>query len=438
MSKHQDIIDYIGTITAGTKISVRTIATELEVSEGTAYRAIKECENMGIVSTIPRVGTIKIDKVEKKSIEVLNYNEVLNMVDGTVLGGKNGIDKTLNKFIIAAMTYDAAKEYISDGCLVIVGNREDIQKLALLNNCAVLIVGGFQCTDFIKNLADEKQLPVISSAYDSFTIATMINRAISESLIKKHIILVEDIMETKINDINVNDTVSTWKKLVNATKKDKYLVMDDKGYVVGVVTPKEMNFDIDKNCDDPISNFMNKDFMTVTSKTTVAYAAHIMGWEGIEICPVIENKKLLGIVDRKDVIKALQYSLRQPQSGETLEDMILKNFEFEHKEGKMHFKGKIVAEMLDAIGIASWSSLNMLLSTMGIMTLREKNNVNVSVDSINTYFMKPVQMDSEIEVYTSIVDMGRNFCKVEVNMFSPNEKLISKLMLSAKITKNKY
>ncbi|WP_026883755.1 DRTGG domain-containing protein [Clostridium akagii] len=438
MSKHQAIINYIGTIAEGTKISVRTIATELEVSEGTAYRAIKECENMGIVTTIPRVGTIKIDKVEKKSIEVLNYSEVLNIVDGTILGGKNGINKTLNKFVIAAMTYDAAKKYISPGCLIIVGNREDIQKLALINNCAVLIVGGFECTDYIKKLANEKQFPVISSSYDSFTIATMINRAISESLIKKEIILVEDIMETKIYSMNVNDTVSKWSELVKKTKKDKYLVMDDKGLVVGVITQKEINFDIETNSDEPISKFMNKDFMTVTSKTTVAYAAHIMGWEGIEICPVIENKKLLGIVDRQDVIKALQYALRQPQTGETLEDMILKNFEYEHKEGKMHFKGKIVAQMLDVIGIASWSSLNMLLSTMGIMTLREKNNVNVAVDSITTYFMKPVQMDSEIEVFTTIVDMGRTFCKVEVNMFSGNEKLISKLMLSAKIIKNKY
>lgn len=438
MSKHQAIINYIGTIAEGTKISVRTIATELEVSEGTAYRAIKECENMGIVTTIPRVGTIKIDKVEKKSIEVLNYSEVLNIVDGTILGGKNGINKTLNKFVIAAMTYDAAKKYISPGCLIIVGNREDIQKLALINNCAVLIVGGFECTDYIKKLANEKQFPVISSSYDSFTIATMINRAISESLIKKEIILVEDIMETKIYSMNVNDTVSKWSELVKKTKKDKYLVMDDKGLVVGVITQKEINFDIETNSDELISKFMNKDFMTVTSKTTVAYAAHIMGWEGIEICPVIENKKLLGIVDRQDVIKALQYALRQPQTGETLEDMILKNFEYEHKEGKMHFKGKIVAQMLDVIGIASWSSLNMLLSTMGIMTLREKNNVNVAVDSITTYFMKPVQMDSEIEVFTTIVDMGRTFCKVEVNMFSGNEKLISKLMLSAKIIKNKY
>jgi predicted transcriptional regulator len=437
MSKHQEIINYIGALPSGTKISVRTIAGELDVSEGTAYRAIKECENNGIVTTIPRVGTVKIDKVEKKSIEVLNYKEVVNMVDGTILGGNNGIYKTLNKFVIAAMTCDAAKKYISPGCLVIVGNREDIQKISLFNNCAVLIVGGFGCTDFIKQLADEKQMPVISSSYDSFTIATMINRAISESLIKKEIILVEDIMEINVKYLKVNDPVIKWRDLVRSTKKDKYLILDDNEHVVGIISPKEIGLDNDINDNKPISKFMNKDFMTVTPKTTVAYAAHIMGWEGIKICPVIENKKLVGLVDREDIIKALQYALRQPQTGETLEDMVLKNFEYEYKEGSMRFKGKIVAEMLDVIGTASWSSLNMLLSTMGIMTIREKNNINVSVDSINTYFMKPVQIDSEIEVFTNIVDMGRNFCKVEVNMFSSNENLVSKLMLSAKIIKNK-
>jgi predicted transcriptional regulator len=437
MSKHQEIMNYIGALPSGTKISVRTIAGELDVSEGTAYRAIKECENNGIVTTIPRVGTVKIDKVEKKSIEVLNYKEVVNMVDGTILGGNNGIYKTLNKFVIAAMTCDAAKKYISPGCLVIVGNREDIQKISLFNNCAVLIVGGFGCTDFIKQLADEKQMPVISSSYDSFTIATMINRAISESLIKKEIILVEDIMETNVKYLKINDPVIKWRDLVRTTKKDKYLILDDNEHVVGIISPKEIGLDNDINDNKPISKFMNKDFMTVTPKTTVAYAAHIMGWEGIKICPVNENKKLVGLVDREDIIKALQYALRQPQTGETLEDMVLKNFEYEYKEGSMRFKGKIVAEMLDAIGTASWSSLNMLLSTMGIMTIREKNNINVSVDSINTYFMKPVQIDSEIEVFTNIVDMGRNFCKVEVNMFSSNENLVSKLMLSAKIIKNK-
>lgn len=434
MSKHQDIINYVNSLKAGAKISVRSIANELSVSEGTAYRAIKECDSMGIVTTIPRVGTIKIDKVEKKSIETLTYAEVVNIVEGTILGGSNGIYKTLDKFLIGAMTYDAAKKYISPGSLIIVGNREDIQSLALKNNCAVLIAGSFGCTENIKKLANERELPVISSSYDSFTIATMINKAISESLIKKDIILVEDIMESEVNYMNIDDSVGIWRDRLRTTKRDKYLVLDYNKKIVGVITLKDIDIDIDN--DEIISKFMNKDIMTVTPKTTVAYTAHIMGWGGVELALVMEDKKLTGIVDREDVIKALQYALRQPQVGETLEDVILKNFKYEYNnEGEMHFNGKIIAEMLDVIGTASWSSLNMLLSTMGIMTLRQKNNINVSVDSIMTYFMKPVQMDSVIDVFTKIVDMGRNFSKVEVDMFDCNKELISKLMLSAKLLK---
>ncbi|AGK98359.1 DRTGG domain-containing protein [Clostridium pasteurianum] len=434
MSKHQDIINYVLSLKAGTKISVRSIANELSVSEGTAYRAIKECDSMGIVTTIPRVGTIKIDKVEKKSIEILTYAEVVNIVEGTILGGKNGIYKTLDKFLIGAMTYDAAKKYISPESLIIVGNREDIQSLALMNNCAVLIAGSFGCTETIKQLANEKELPVISSSYDSFTIATMINKAISESLIKKDIILVEDIMESEVNYMSAEDSVGSWRERLRTTKRDKYLILDRNKKIVGVITLKDIDIDIEN--DEVISKFMNKDIMTVAPKTTVAYTAHIMGWGGVELALVMEDRRLVGIVDREDVIKALQYALRQPQVGETLEDIILKNFQYEYNAlGKMHFNGKIIAEMLDVIGTASWSSLNMLLSTMGIMTLRQKNNINVSVDSITTYFMKPVQMDSVIDVYTEIIDLGRSFSKVQVDMFDCNKELISKLMLSAKVLK---
>ena len=89
--------------------------------------------------------------------------------------------------------------------------------------------------------------------------------------------------------------------------------------------------------------------------------------------------------------------------------------------------------MLDPIGTASWSSLNMLISTMGMITLRERGSLNVFVDSIMTYFMKPVQMDSVIEVYAEIIDTGRSFCKVEVNMFDSKSNLIAKTILSSKI-----
>src|SRR5699024_6922588 len=102
-TKHEQILRYISELNIGEKISVRRIAKELQVSEGTAYRAIKEAENQGLVSTIERVGTIRIEKKVKENIEKLTYAEVVNIVDGQVLGGRNGLHKTLNRFVIGAM-----------------------------------------------------------------------------------------------------------------------------------------------------------------------------------------------------------------------------------------------------------------------------------------------------------------------------------------------
>jgi len=79
MSKHEEIVNYILSLDIGTKISVRGISSQLGLSEGTSYRAIKEAENMGIVNTVPRVGTIRVEKVYKKNIESLTYAEVISI-----------------------------------------------------------------------------------------------------------------------------------------------------------------------------------------------------------------------------------------------------------------------------------------------------------------------------------------------------------------------
>src|SRR5690606_395638 len=136
---------------------------------------IKEAENIGLVSTIERVGTIRIERKKKENFEKLTFAEVINIVDGQVLGGRDGLHKTLNKFLIGAMQIDAMKRYTEAGSLLIVGNRVKAHEMALNEGAAVLITGGFDTEDHIKQLADEKQLPIISTSYDSFTVATMIN-----------------------------------------------------------------------------------------------------------------------------------------------------------------------------------------------------------------------------------------------------------------------
>ena len=152
-TKHDLILSYIEQLPVGEKISVRGIAKQLQVSEGTAYRAIKEAENSGLVSTIQRVGTIRIERKLKKNIEKLTFAEVVEIIEGDVLGGESGLSHVLNKFVIGAMEVSAIERYVNPGSLMIVGNRINVQRLALENGAAVLITGGFDTTSEIASLA---------------------------------------------------------------------------------------------------------------------------------------------------------------------------------------------------------------------------------------------------------------------------------------------
>lgn len=132
-------------------------------------------------------------KRKKENIERLTFAEIVNIVDGQVLGGKDGLHKTLTKFVIGAMKLEDMMRYTDAGSLLIVGNRTQAHEHALTAGAAVLITGGFDTTDENKRLADKLELPIISTSYDTFSVATMINRAIYDQLIKKDILLIEDI-----------------------------------------------------------------------------------------------------------------------------------------------------------------------------------------------------------------------------------------------------
>ncbi|MCJ0588238.1 DRTGG domain-containing protein, partial [Enterococcus cecorum] len=301
----------------GEKISVRGIAKQLQVSEGTAYRAIKEAENSGLVSTIQRVGTIRIERKLKKNIEKLTFAEVVEIIEGDVLGGESGLSHVLNKFVIGAMEVSAIERYVTPGSLMIVGNRINVQRLALENGAAVLITGGFDTTSEIASLADEKGLPILRTTYDTFTVATMINRALSDQLIKKEIMLIADIYMPleKTHYLQVHDTVRDYIELAETTKHSRFPVVNKNMRVVGIVTTKDI---LEKSDHLLIERVMTKDPRVVKKEMSIASVSHQMIWDGLEVMPVVaDDFSLLGIVTRQDVMKAMHLVQRQPQVSDT-------------------------------------------------------------------------------------------------------------------------
>lgn len=429
-TKHELILNYIKEQPVGTKLSVRQIAKDLEVSEGTAYRAIKDAENKGFVSTIERVGTIRIEQKRKEKLERLTFAEVVNIVDGQVLGGRNGLHKTLNKFVIGAMEVDAMMRYIEPGNLLIIGNRVNAQKSALQSGAAILITGGFDTDDEVKKLADELELPIISTSYDTFTVATIINRAIFDQLIKKEILLVEDILipKEKTYYLTTNDVVDKWYKMNEKTNHSRFPVVGENFKLEGIVTSKEV---INQDRHRPIERVMTKHPITVSKTTSVANASHIMIWKGIELLPVVDDQnRLLGIISRQDVLKALQMHQRQPHVGETIDNIIFNNLQElpDEKEINKGYLFEITPQMTNFQGTLSYGVLTSIIIESVSRFTRSVQKADIVVESLTIYYLKPMQIDNKIQIFPRILELGRKYGKVDIDVYT-NDTIVGKAML---------
>lgn len=426
-TKHEQILQYIESLPVGDKISVRRIAKELQVSEGTAYRAIKEAESQRYVSTIERVGTFRIEKKKKENIERLTFAEVVNIVDGQVLGGKSGLHKTLTKFVIGAMQLDDMMRYTDAGSLLIVGNRTKAHFTALKAGAAVLITGGFEASEMLKKSADELELPIISTSYDTFTVATMINRAIYDQLIKKEILFIEDIyVPYKETDfLNVSDEVRSYHNHNALTTHGGFPVIDANQKLVGIVTARDV-IGIDHN--ESIEKIMTKNPLTVSMKTSVATAGHRMIWEGIDLMPVVNDSgNLEGVISRQDVLKALQLAQRQPQHGETIDDIVKSQMKV-LDENDLAVEFTVTPQMTNQFGAISYGAFTTLLAEVGNHVLKKNKRGDSVAENMTIYFIKPMQMDTVITVKPSILDMSRKFVKMEFDVYQ-STLLVGKAMM---------
>jgi len=429
MTKHARIIEYIKKLKVGSKISVRQLANQLHVSEGTAYRAIKDAQLAGYVCTMPRKGTIRVEKKDDEEIIRLSFAEVVNIVDGSVLGGKSGLHKPLSKFLIGAMEVKEMNKFIEPESLLIVGNRKDAQMLALKLGAAVLVTGGFGVDEEVIKLADSMGMPLLSSSYDTFTVATIINRALYKRLIRKDVVRVKDAMVAEPDYLTVDSTVGDWRKLYKATKHSKFPVVDKDMKVCGVVTNNDIS-SLDDNV--LIKDIMTKDPIVVTKDTPIAHATRLMVWEDLKLIPVVENKKLVGILTKKDAIRAFQHLSFQPQIGETVDALVMNRFSMSRIENGVRLKGKTDPIMLNPQGVASSGALMTLMANAGFEAFRVQKRLETVLDSFTVYFTKPVQLEQDIEVEAKIIDMGRKSGKAEINIIYEGN-LVAKSIISVRV-----
>lgn len=436
LTKHDMIMQYIESLPIGTRISVRSIAKALDVSEGTAYKAFKDAETAGLVSTKERVGTVRIDRKRKERIEQLTYREVAEIVEGRLYGGIDGLQKSLHKFVIGAMELDAMLSYIDQGSLLIVGNRSNVYEHALEKGAGVLITGGFEPEQHTIELANKLALPVISTRHDSYTVASMINRAMYDRLIRRKIILLEDIVTfSKPADVmKQGQTVGEFHQLFAKTGAAKFPVLDERNRVIGMMTAKDaIGVDDTVNVD----KVMSKHPITAAPNITVTSAVHTMSLEGIDMLPVVDrHRRLLTVVTRQEVFDALRFAGKQAESGDTFEDQIWSSFIrdaiINQEQVSMIFSGKISPQMSGALGMASEGLLTTLMSQAARKMIRELNKRDFLLEHYNNYFLKPISIESDIKIEARPLELSRMVTKIELSIYT-EQGLAARGMLTAQI-----
>lgn len=431
LTKHEQIIRYIKSLDLNKKVSVRQIAKEMNVSEGTAYRAIKEAENQGLVSSIPKVGTIRIQSEEEREIEDLTLKEIALIVEGEFVTGEKNLALAPSRFVIGCNTPGVIEKSLEKDALMIVGDLEDIQRIGVEMGTHLMVAGAFKISPKIIQAAEEKNLTIISCPYDVFEAVSMLNRAVYDRLTEKELIRVEDIMVTKVHYLKASDTAESWYQMSLATGHSRFPVVDKNMRVVGIVTAVDVA-GIDRNAS--ILSVMTKDVLTAEKQTLVTHLSRVLLWEGYELVPIVENGRLVGVVSRQDLLKAFQQVQKQPHVGETMDNLVLSGFSLDDWEEGVKIKGEITQFMINEYRTASPGVLVMIVSTAAYITVRKQLRVDTVLDNLSIYHLHPLQVGDIVEVYTRLIHLEKKSCVVDVSLYC-NNSLRLKGVLSLRIVK---
>lgn len=424
MSKHQEILSYLEELPVGKRVSVRSISNHLGVSDGTAYRAIKEAENRGLVETRPRSGTIRI-KSQKVSIERLTYAEIAEVTGSDVIAGRDGLDREFSKFSIGAMTEDNILSYLHDGGLLIVGDRTQIQMLALENENAVLVTGGFEINENVLKLANKKNIPVLRSKHDTFTIATMINRALSNVQIKTDILTVEKIYQTyhEYGYLYETDTVKDYLDLVRKNRSSRFPVVNKDQVVVGVMTMRDA---ADQSPGTTLDKTMTRTVYMTGLSTNIANISQRMIAEDFEMVPVVRsNHTLLGVVTRRDVMDKMSRS--QISALPTFSEQIGQKLSYHHDEVVI----TVEPFMLDKNGVLANGVLSEILTLM-TQNLVVNSGRNLIIEQMLIYFLQAVQIDDVLRIQARIIHHTRRSAIIDYDLYL-NQQIVAKANVTVKI-----
>ena len=215
-------------------ISLKKAWTLLNDAKGTTLPIIKE-DNM-------LEGLISIGDIAKSYMAVVDnailskaktqYRNILETLDGKLYVGSEEAFFDKGKVVVAASSPEVMESYIAENDMVILGNRYETQLCAIEMQAACLIIcGDAVVTKTIQILAKEKGCTIISTPYDTYTVAHLINQSMPVRYFMK---------DTGIVSFSEEDFTDDIKEIMASKRHRDFPILDKNGQYVGTISRRNL------------------------------------------------------------------------------------------------------------------------------------------------------------------------------------------------------
>ena len=184
--------------------------------------------------TIGDIARSYMDDSDSTAIAASNtqYENIAETLNGEVIVGdpKGYVEK--GKVIIGAANPDKMEKYINKGDMVIVGDRSEDHLCALEQEASCLIAGlNAKVSPMMLRIAKENKCTIISTPYDTLTIAKFINQSIP----------VEHLMKTEnLITFRTDDLTDDIREIMGQNRHRDFPVLDKKGIYIGTVSRRNL------------------------------------------------------------------------------------------------------------------------------------------------------------------------------------------------------
>lgn len=247
----QFVLDYFGVEAPRFIEHVKTQVRDIDVRETKGVKkniSLKKAWNLMQASnavTLPAVtedgsleGLITVGDITKSYMNVYDssilskantqYSNIIETVEGDLVVGDADAYFSEGKVLIAAANPDLMEFYINKNDLVILGNRYESQLCAIEMEAACIIVcEGAGVSMTIKKLAQERGCTVIATAYDTYTVARLVNQSMPISYFMK----TENLITFEETDI-----IDEIKDVMASKRYRDFPILDKNGKYKGMIS----------------------------------------------------------------------------------------------------------------------------------------------------------------------------------------------------------